>query len=145
VGHYRFTRTIAAPPELVFDLWTDLDRAHEWMEGLTKITDITGPLDRAGTRYTAWYSSMRSPNEILDVERPRLIRTRIGNRLLRGQTGVTFEQDGDGTRLTQEFRTDGLIPAIAAWIFSQGSYRGSFRGELNTFATIAEREARSPD
>lgn len=62
--------------------------------------------------------------------------------LLRGQTRVTFEPDGGGARLTQEFTTEGLIPAPAAWVFARGSYRGSFQGELNTFARLAEREAR---
>ncbi len=62
--------------------------------------------------------------------------------MLRGETHVTFEPSPTGTRLTQEFRTEGLIPAISAWIFSLGSYKGSFRGELNSFARLAEREAR---
>ena len=85
---------------------------------------------------------MRSPAQVLDVERPRSIRTRFGNRMLRGETAVRFEPDGGGTRLTQEFRTEGLVPAIMARIFATGSYRGSFRGELAAFAHIAELEAR---
>ena len=62
--------------------------------------------------------------------------------MLRGETRVTFEPTAAGTRLTQEFQTEGLIPAISAWIFALGSYKGSFRGELETFVRIAEREAR---
>jgi hypothetical protein len=84
---------------------------------------------------------MSSPTEIVESERPRLIRTRFGNRLLRGETSVTFEPEGEGTRLTQEFRTEGLISAIAARIFATGSWKGSFRGELNDFVRIAAREA----
>lgn len=141
VGRYRFTRHIAAPQPRVFDLWVNLDRAHEWIEGLTRISDVTGPPDRAGTRYTAWFGRMGSPTEVLEVDRPRRIRTRFGTWLLRGETEALFEPDGDGTRLTQEFRTEGLIPAIAARIFATGSWKGSFRGELNTFARIAEGEA----
>jgi type II secretory pathway component PulF len=56
---------------------------------------------------------------------------------------ATFEPSGEGTNLTQRFRTEGLIPAIAARIFATGSYRGSLRGELATFARLAEREAAS--
>ena len=138
---YRFTIHIAAPPEHVFDLWTNLDRFPEWIGGVTKVTDATGPPDRAGTRYTVHFGRMRSPTEILEAERPRIVRTRFGSWLLRGQTKVTFEPEGTGTLLTQEFRIRGVISAIAARIFATGSYRGSFRGELKAFAKLAEREA----
>jgi hypothetical protein len=84
---------------------------------------------------------MRSATEILEAERPRSLRTRFGNRMLRGETRVAFDSTPSGTRLTQEFRTEGLVPAISGWIFAHGSYRGSFRGELNTFVRIVEREA----
>ncbi len=105
---YRFETLVAAPREVVFNLWTDLERMAEWVGGVTKVTDVTGPTDQAGTRYTVWFGGMRSPTEVLEAERPRLLRTKFGNRLLRGQTSVSFEPEGEGTRLTQEFRTEGL-------------------------------------
>jgi len=132
---------IDAPPERVFALWTDLERTGEWIEGVTKVTDVTGPIDQAGTRYTVWFGRMASPSEVLEVRRPSLFRSRFGNRFLRGENVATFEPNDGGTRLTQEFRTEGLIPAITSRIFALGSYRGSFRGELETFKRIAEREA----
>jgi hypothetical protein len=141
VSFYRFVVHIAATPDHVFGLWTDLDRAHEWIGGVTGISDVSGPTDRAGTRYTVWFGRMSSPTEILEAERPRLFATRFGNRLLRGENRATFEPEGDGTLLTQEFRTEGLIPAIMARIFATGSWRGSFRGELNDFVRIVEHEA----
>jgi len=143
MGAYRFTIHVAAPPGHVFGLWTDLERLKEWIGGLSRITDVSGPLDQVGTRYTAWFGSMASPTEVLAVERPRLFRTRFGNRILRGESEATFEPDGEGTRLTQVFRTEGIIPAIAARIFATGSYKGSFRGELAHFGRIAERDWRS--
>jgi Polyketide cyclase / dehydrase and lipid transport len=129
VGHHRFVVQVRAPREQVFDLWTDLDRAHEWIEGLTRITDVTGPVTTAGTRYTAWFGRMRSPSEILQVDRPRLVTTRFGSWLLRGVVQATW--------------TNGIISAVMARIFAFGSYKGSFRGELKSFARLAEREARS--
>jgi uncharacterized protein YndB with AHSA1/START domain len=143
MGHHRFVVQVRAPREQVFDLWTDLDRAHEWTEGLTRITDVTGPITTTGTRYTAWFGRMRSPSEILQVDRPRLVKTRFGSWLLRGVTQATFEDEDHGTRLTQEFWTKGIISAVMARIFAFGSYKGSFQGELNSFARIAEREAGS--
>ena len=140
MGHYRFTVHVARPREPVFDLWTDLDRSREWIGGLTQITDVTGPPWEAGTRYTSWFGRMRSPSEVLEGDRPRYVKTRFGSWLLRGVTQATFEEEGDGTRLTQEFWTEGLVPAIAARIFATGSFKGSFRGELATFVRVAERE-----
>ena len=143
MGHYRFVVQVSAPREQVFDLWTDLDRAHEWIEGLTRITDVTGPVTTAGTRYTVWFGRMRSPTEVLKVDRPKLVRTRFGSWLLRGVEQATFEDQGQSTRLTHEFWTNGIIPAVMARIFAFGSYKGSFRGELNFFVRLAERKARS--
>jgi uncharacterized protein YndB with AHSA1/START domain len=144
VGVYRFSRLVAAPPEQVFDLWTNLDRVHEWVGGVTKVSDVRGPLDRAGTRYTVWFGRTASPTVVLEAERPRVFATRFGNWLLRGESRATFEPADAGTRLTQEFVTEGLIPSIMARIFATGSWRGSFRGELAAFARIAEREAGLP-
>ena len=137
---YRFSVHVAAPQEGVFDLWTNLDRMPEWIGGVTKVTDVTGPVDTAGTRYTVWFGGMRSTTEIVEAVRPRMLRTRFRNSLLRGESIASFEREGSGTRLTQDFRTEGLIPAIAARVFATGSYRGSFRGELNAFARLAERD-----
>ena len=104
---------------------------------------MTGPVNAAGTHYTAWFGRMGSPSEILQVDRPKLRRTRFGSWLLRGMEQATFEDQGDGTRLTQELWTRGIISAVMARIFAFGSYKGSFRGELKSFARVAEREARS--
>ena len=136
---YRLTTHVMAPRERVFELWIDLDRLPEWIGGLTKITDRSGPVDQKGARYTAWFGSMKSPTEVLDVERPRFIRTRFGNAVLRGESEATFEPEDGGTRIAQVLRTQGVISAIAGWIFSKGSWKGSFAGELETFRKLAER------
>jgi len=142
VGAYEFTIEIAAPVERVFALWTDLDRAGEWIGGLTSVTDRTGPPDRAGTTYVSHFGPMRSPAEILEADPPRWLRTKFGSWLLRGETTARFESLSDGrTRLTQTFRTIGVIPAISSRLFALGSYEGSFKGELRKFASIVEREA----
>ncbi len=79
-----------------------------------------------------------------EVERPRFLSTRPGSWILRGRSSATFEPDVDGTPITQTFETVGLISAVSLWVFSRGSYEGSFRGELEKFARIAEREAPPP-
>ena len=139
---YRLSTHIDAPPEIVFDLWTNLDRAREWIGGLTRVTEQSGPIDEVGTTYVSWFGSMKSPTEVVEAERPRVFATRFGNAVLRGTSRAVFEPEGGGTRLSQEFVTQGVIPAITGWIFSLGSYRGSFRGEVEHFARLAEEDAR---
>ena len=68
MARYTFTTLVAAPVEVVFDLWTNLDRMHEWVEGVTNVTDVTGPVDRAGTRYRVWFGRMSSPTEVVAAE-----------------------------------------------------------------------------
>ena len=75
---------IRATPERVFDAFTDLELMRESVGGVTRVTDRTGPVDRAGTRYTVHFGPMRSPTEVLEAERPRRIRTRFGNLILKG-------------------------------------------------------------
>ena len=138
---FRLSTHVAAPIEGVFALWTDLDRMTEWVGGVTKVTDVSGPVARAGTTWTTWFGRMRSHTEVIEADPPHRLRTRFGNAILRGENVAVFTAEGDGTRIDQEFRTEGLVAAVAGWLFSRGSYNGSFQGELNQFARIAEREA----
>ncbi|RAX44291.1 SRPBCC domain-containing protein [Arthrobacter sp. AQ5-06] len=137
---YRLSTFVAAPPERVFATWTDLDRFHEWIGGVPRVTDLVGSIDEAGSRYTVWFGRMASPTEILAVERPRHIRIRFGNAILKGQSDVTFAAEGGGTRIHQVFVTRGFVAAIFGRLFATGSYRGSFRGELEAFRELVERE-----
>ena len=141
MARYKFSVHVDAPPEKVFALWTNLDRMGEWVGGVTSVTDRSGPIDRVGTTYVVNFGPVKSPTEVLDVDRPWRFATRFGSWVLRGRSNAMFEPEGDGTRVTQEFETVGRISAISSWLFSRGSYEGSFRGELQKFARIAEREA----
>ena len=142
MSRYTFVLDIKAPREQVFDLWTNLDRAHEWIEGMAGVSDVSGPVDQAGTTYVTRFGNWaKSLTTVVEAERPSRFRTRFGNWLLRGENSATFEEVGTGTRLTQSFETEGIMPAISARIFATGSYKGSFRGELETFKQICEREA----
>jgi uncharacterized protein YndB with AHSA1/START domain len=140
MGKHRVNAHVAAAPERVFALWTDLDRMKDWVGGVTRISDVSGPVTQAGTTYTVWFGRMASRSEVLEADPPRFLRTRFGNGLLAGESIVRFEPEGSGTRIDQEFQTIGLIPNIMGRIFAMGSYRGSFQGELNEFARIAASE-----
>lgn len=141
MARYSFSVHVDAPLETVFGLWTNLDRMTEWVGGVTKVTDVSGPVDRVGTTWTVWFGRVRSPTEVVEAERPHRFTTRFGNAILRGRNETTFEPEGDGTRVSEAFETIGRVSAITAWLFARGSYRGSFRQELEAFARLAERES----
>jgi uncharacterized protein YndB with AHSA1/START domain len=141
LGRHRFKIRIAAPTEQVFDLYTNLDRIHEWTGGVTGVADVSGPPGEAGTTYTVLFGRMSSPTMVLAAERPRLFKTHFGNRVLRGTSEARFAPDGEDTLVTQEFQTEGLLPGLMGRVFSVGSHKGTFRGELMEFARICEREA----
>ena len=138
---YRLSTLVAAPPERVFAAWINPDLFHKWIGGVTGVTDRIGPTGEAGSRYTVRFGRMASPTEVLASERPRHIRTRFGNAILKGESDVTFTAEGGGTRIQQVIATRGLVSAIFGWFFSLGSYQGSFKGELETFRRLVERQA----
>ena len=140
MGRHRFKVAIAAPPEVVFDLYTNVDRMHEWTGGVTGVADVSGPLTKAGASYVVHFGRMSSPTRVIDVARPRRFLTEFGNAVLRGRNEATFEPDGAGTMMTLELRTRGPVAGLVGRIFSIGSWKGSFRGELGRFARIAEQE-----
>lgn len=142
MAHYTVSIHVDATPEAVFALWTDLQRMDEWVGGVTGVSDVSGPIDRVGTTYVVHFGPVKSPTTIIEVDPPRRYATRFGSWILRGTSSTTFESDGTGTRVTQEFETVGRISAISSWLFSRGSYEGSFQGELEKFGRIVEREAR---
>jgi uncharacterized protein YndB with AHSA1/START domain len=139
---YTFVVDIAAPREQVFALWTNLERTAEWIRGVRDVIDLSGPVDQVGTTYTTRFGSWAtSPTTVIAAERPSHYATRFGNTYLRGENEAWLEETGSGTRLKQQFRVHGLLPRLMARIFATGSYKGSFRGELNHFKEICEREA----
>ena len=140
MGTHRLSVHVAAPPERVFGLWTDLDRMKDWVGGVTRVTDVTGPVARAGTTYIVWFGRMASRTEVLEADAPRYLRTRFRSQVLAGESSVRFESEANGTRIDQVFQTKGLIPEIMGRIFAIGSYHGTFQGELNTFARLAEAQ-----
>jgi hypothetical protein len=115
---------------------------RDWDAG--RPSDVSRPDQHApltSASYVVDFGPVKSPTQVLEVERPRLFSTKFGSWILRGRSSATFEPEMDGTRITQTFETVGLISAVSSWVFSRGSYEGSFRGELEKFARIAEREA----
>ncbi len=155
---YRFSAHANLLPVEALFLWADLDRVTEWMEGVTRVSDVAGRPDRPDftlpgrrlplvispeSRYTLWFGRRPVRVEVLWLADPRstsAYRTRLDGSFRRGEILVTFEPEDGGSTVILEVRTDGLLPGIAGRLLAIGSYRGSFRGQLRSFARLAERD-----
>lgn len=142
MAEHSFTVDIAAPPESAYDLWVNPERSLEWTEGMTRVTDISGAVGRAGTRYTAWFGGTPAAVEVTLADRPRRFAWHVRLGPLAAEFDTTFDPSGSGTRMTETVRTRGLIAWLWNRVLSTGGYRGSFRGELRMFARICEQEMR---
>lgn len=113
-------RTIAAPPEVVFAVYTDPARLSEWQPGLRGLSEQTGPLDQAGTTYVLDQPGPRLRVEVLRVHPPRFHEQRECFRWYGwiGQARFGPSPDG-GTRFSYRYTPTGRygwlwFPVIAA-------------------------------
>jgi uncharacterized protein YndB with AHSA1/START domain len=126
-GQLVITRVFGAPPEDVFEAWTDPAQMQRWW-GPKNFTNPVCELDvRPGG---AWRIIMRAPDGMeyecsgvySEVVKPeRLVFSnnaldRDGKRLLEGVTSVTFAPQGGKTKLTLETRVVGLVSYAAQMI-----------------------------
>ena len=104
------TIEIAAPPDAVYGLYTDLGRVREWQAGVKDAT-ASGPLGERGTRWRTTYRwPVRVTGEILAVE-PGVRHEQRVKEMLGFVTCIMtarFEATGAGTRLTVDF--DASVP-----------------------------------
>ena len=140
VSRHTFTIGIAAPVDVVFDLWTNLERMREWTGGVTKVTGPTGPMDRVGTRYSVWFGGMESRTEVIDAERPKRFGTRREPDPARHEhhlvrTGRHRHDPDPGVR------DRGPRRRVHGPDFRPRVVQGQLRGELEAFRRIAETEA----
>ena len=100
----RATVTIAAPPEAVWDLVTDIRRMGEWSPETTSCRWLgrrKGP--EVGARYVGFnkrgWARWATTVQVVEAERGRSFAFRVEG--LGVRWGYVFEPDGDGTRLTE--------------------------------------------
>jgi uncharacterized protein YndB with AHSA1/START domain len=103
MGYHRSTVYIEAPPEEVWKVLTNAERRPEWEDAIVEVRDVTGPMDRVGTRWVEVRSergkTFPATMEVTRVEAPRLIEWTgplpAGARLL---FRVTLEPRNGGTQ-----------------------------------------------
>lgn len=99
---HELSFTVAAPAETVWKAYTDPGRVPSWRPSVAAITELTGPMHRAGTAFITRY---RSP---LPPSRGHVLHAEPGDvHLLEGRALATYRaelhlapEDGARTRLT---------------------------------------------
>jgi uncharacterized membrane protein len=142
---------IEAPIEQVFELLIDAKRWPEWMSGGMEIKEITGPLDVVGTRVreeSAFLGrKMESWNEVVEVERPRLLRL-AGESAGMKYTG-SFRLTPAGTGTEAEVESEYELPAgflghIADRLFMERAMERQSRHSAENFKALVEAKVAVP-
>ena len=105
MGQRQVSADIGAPPERVFDIYTDAQRIGDWQTGV-KGVESTGSLSQAGSTWTVRYGGpFTVKGTVLEVERPARHRQRFSEMmgLVKCTTTAHFDASGDGTRATFDF------------------------------------------
>ena len=142
MGTHSYAVWIEAPPERVYDLYTDLDRIGEWQEGNPRITDLFGHPSRAGSTYITHRGRFASRSEVIVAERPTTHVVRSDGPMgLRAEITSQFAPAENGTRLTigLEPRWRSLLGRVLEWVIFHPRIA---RRELGKLKAIAEREDR---
>jgi uncharacterized protein YndB with AHSA1/START domain len=140
------TRIFDAPPDLVFEAWTDPKHLSQWW-GPTGFTTTTSAFEmRPGG---VWRFVMHGPDgtdyqnriTFVDVRRPSLLSYHHGDAVeaVRFEVTVTFEDLGGKTRLTMR----ALFPTAAARNEVVAKY-GAIEGAQQTLARLAAYLAANP-
>lgn len=105
MGHRQVAADIGAPPERVFEIYTDPQRLGEWQAGV-KGVEASASLAQAGTTWTVRYDGpFAVKGTVLEVERPAKHRQRFSEMmgLVRCTTTASFATIDGGTRATFDF------------------------------------------
>jgi uncharacterized membrane protein len=101
MGERHLSVMINAPPEIVFELYTDPRRAREWLSGVREVR-TTGPTDQPGSRAVITYRwPFKMAAEVLQVEALNLHVQRLKELLglVTCTTTARFRQVDGGTEL----------------------------------------------
>ncbi len=103
---HRYSIWIDAAPELVWEIFTNLDRIPEWQTGDPVVTDVSGKGDVAGTTYAVKRGPGVAHTMVLEAVRPSQYRSRTDAYLgLWFDTNAHLIPEKDGTRLELEAHT----------------------------------------
>lgn len=143
MGTHRYSTWIAAAPEAVYDLFSDLDRHAEWESGNPRVTNLSGSVEQPGTTYDFTYGSWLTYHARVEAaDRPRRFAVSANGPLgLRATQRSEFVAENNGTRATLKVELQWPIPILGRPIEFVILPPRTVRQELARFKAIAERES----
>ena len=147
---FELAETVAAPPDKVFRLTTDVDRFGEWMPGFVRVEKLTpGPL-KTGSRFreTRKLFGRESTEEFEAtlVDAPRALELFIDG--TKGTSGkgefrfrYAFEHSGEGTlvALAGEVTKMGCIGSVFGFLFA-GMFKKMIGKDMTAMKAWIEKQ-----
>jgi uncharacterized membrane protein len=146
----RMTTHFDAPIERVWELGTDIKRYPEWNVSYSEIKEVTGPIDKIGTKVHSVMKmlgrSIENWDEVVEVDRPRYIKF-TGTGPDAGKSTLTYRLTPAGTSTDLEFVLDYELPAgflghVADKLFVEKAVERDLRHSIENFKALVE--ARTP-
>jgi len=151
MAHVKVTEHVEAPIERVFDLFIDAKRWPEFMPGGIEVKEVTGPLDKAGTRIREASKFMgrtfESWDEIVEIERPRMVKMTMEGSGFKGTATYRLTPAGKGTDVVVESDYEmgaGFLSHIADRLFLERAMERQMRHAGENMKAILEAEALVP-
>jgi uncharacterized membrane protein len=142
----HLTTHFDAPIERVFELGTDYSRYPEWNVSYAEIKEVTGPVDKVGTKIHTVMKilgrRMEGWAEVVEVDRPRYLKI-SGTGFEGGMLNYSqrFAPAGSGTDLEFEAEYElpaGLLGHIADKLFVEKAVERDLRHSMENFKALVE-------
>jgi uncharacterized protein YndB with AHSA1/START domain len=123
VPRVEVTRRFSAPPQVVWDVYTDHAGWQRWAGVGSSRLEREGLPERdgVGAVRSLGFGPLRAVEEVLEFEPPKRMVYRVvrGGLPLRDHLGeVRFEPDGDGTRVVWTCRFESRVPGLG-WLLER--------------------------
>jgi uncharacterized membrane protein len=151
MAHVKLTEHVDAPIERVFEMFIDVKRWPEWMPNATEIKEITGPLDKAGTKIRSVSGflgrKLETRDEIVEAERPRLWKLASEGGGFKGTATYRLTSTDQGTDVLVEADYElpaGFLGHVADRLFMEKTMERQMRHAAENLKALIEAEVRVP-
>lgn len=147
------TKHFNAPPEIVWQIMSDLENAANRIDAIVKLEILTeGPVGK-GTRFKEtrimFKKEATETMEITSWNPPNSYTTEADGCGCHYTSVITCEADGDGTMVTMTFQAEAIstfgkiMSALTGWMM-KGACAKMFDKDLENLKTFVESQAAQP-